>query len=116
MWRKATLISAVAFVATVCAPQSALADTFGTIVRANRVQVADTSAVPGAHTVGGFFRGASTSTLRAGNVATKDALEITVLMPDGGHLQVVQDAAPGFTVGAVVAVKDVGGHQVVELR
>ncbi|HUN93842.1 MAG TPA: hypothetical protein VMU33_17470 [Burkholderiaceae bacterium] len=112
-----TLLSAAIVIAAACMPPLSWADVTGTIVRTKSVQVADTSAVPGAQTFGDYWHAfPSPAPLRLRNTATREAIEITVQTADGRRVRVVQDRAPGLVVGAAVTVRKLEDREVVELR
>jgi len=90
--------------AMLCLCGSALAGVSGTVLATRDVQVANTSLVPQAITVGDFARFDPTFTL------TKWMTEITVETADGKKIKVLQDRDPRIEVGAAVTVVTTDGH------
>ena len=96
--------------AMLCLCSSALADVSGTVRAIRDVQVADTSIVPYATSLGDYIR------IDPALTSTKWLSEVTIKTADGKEVKIVQDRDPSIEVGATVTVTKMDGNDRVVRR
>ncbi len=90
--------------AIVCLAGPSLAAVSGTVRAARDVQVADTSIVPQANTVGDYTR------VDPHLTATRWMREFTVETADGRRIKVLEERSVELSIGAKVTVESADGH------